>query len=142
MATVIESTLGSFSAATHNGAITVSNPETGGHRTFEIATQKDDASFAPGERIISLLTGSDNENDFDAFGFVKNDGRIFVWKRFRGTVYETLADMVANPERWVDRVEYHVESTCRRCNRRLTTPESIESGIGPICAERESGGEF
>jgi hypothetical protein len=29
-----------------------------------------------------------------------------------------------------------VEGTCVRCNRRLTTPESIESGIGPVCAGR------
>lgn len=31
------------------------------------------------------------------------------------------------------------EGTCRRCNRnrKLTVPESIQSGIGPVCAGRE-----
>ena len=27
----------------------------------------------------------------------------------------------------------------RRCNRDLTTPESVASGIGPTCAEKEMG---
>jgi len=30
---------------------------------------------------------------------------------------------------------YH-EGRCGRCGRRLTTPESIETGLGPTCAER------
>jgi len=28
------------------------------------------------------------------------------------------------------------EGRCLICNRKLTTPESIETGIGPVCAER------
>lgn len=35
-----------------------------------------------------------------------------------------------------DRCEAWHEGTCGRCGRRLTHPESIETGIGPICAEK------
>lgn len=31
-----------------------------------------------------------------------------------------------------------VAGVCRRCNRKLTVPASIESGIGPECAGREN----
>ena len=30
---------------------------------------------------------------------------------------------------------YH-EGRCGRCGRRLTTPESIETGLGPVCAQK------
>lgn len=33
---------------------------------------------------------------------------------------------------------YH-EGRCGKCGRRLTTPESIETGLGPTCAKREGG---
>jgi hypothetical protein len=34
---------------------------------------------------------------------------------------------------------YAVESgNCRRCGRRLTTPESIAAGIGPVCDGMEA----
>jgi hypothetical protein len=32
---------------------------------------------------------------------------------------------------------YH-EGRCGACGRRLTTPESISSGLGPVCAGRIS----
>jgi hypothetical protein len=38
--------------------------------------------------------------------------------------------------KWADRgYRIHLEGRCLRCNRPLTTPESIRRGIGPICAE-------
>ena len=46
-----------FDVRTHNGTITIHNPKTGDHRTFQIKTQPADAKFAPGRRVVSLLTG-------------------------------------------------------------------------------------
>lgn len=130
-----------YSIATHNGEITMRNPETGGHRTVRIKTQAADANFAPGERIISLLVGSDNTSDYQGFGFVKDDGRVIVWKRYRGngtpSAHQRLALMVQYPDHYEALgVEYMFSTRCRVCNRKLTTPESIESGIGPICEGR------
>jgi len=127
-----------FTIATHNGKITVTNPA-GDHRTFQIKTQKADAKFAPGERIVGLLIGQDNQNDFQSFGFVKDDGRVVVWSKYRGTQFERLAKMLTNAESEAERfgLEFLWSATCRRCNRELTTPESIKSGIGPTCAEKE-----
>jgi len=127
------------SIATHNGKITISNPETGNHRTFRIKTQKDDARFAPGERIIGLLNGLDNESDYLSFGFVKPDGRIIVWRKHQGTVFERYARMLQHLEYECDKFGLVAQwsATCRKCNRELTTPESIESGIGPVCAGKD-----
>ena len=38
----------------------------------------------------------------------------------------------------IDGHELLVSRHCLRCNRVLTTPESIESGVGPECAKREA----
>lgn len=124
---------------THNGVYTVTSSKTGEHRTFMIRTQDTDAAFAPGERIVALLTGPDNENDYQPFGFVKPGGRIVVWKKHRGGEFEQLARMLEHLEehQQAGRVAVDHEGRCRRCNRRLTTPESIRSGIGPVCERRK-----
>lgn len=138
MTTATETTAPQFSVATHNGTITIRNSRTGNHRTFRIRTQPANAKFAPGKRIVSLLTGSDNENDYRGFGFVNDDGRIFVWSKFRspgvGRVFETYASMLMEPEKYIaSGCEYLWSERCRKCNRRLTDPLSIELGIGPKC---------
>jgi len=122
---------------THNGTITIKNPATGEHRTFQIRTQPDDARFAPGKRIVSLLDGSNNEFDYTGFGFVNDDGSIAVWRKKSGGVFDVYARMLSNPESFQKRgAEYLFAGKCRICNRKLTTPESIERGIGPVCAEK------
>jgi hypothetical protein len=132
-----------------NGRYTIESKATGEHRTFWIQTQAADASFAPGQRLLGLLTGTDNDNpdDYAAFAFVDDQG-IHVWtkKRAPGMKFLDYADMLwtlaldgaFSP--WAERgFRILVEGRCLRCNRALTTPESIERGIGPVCAE---GGGF
>lgn len=135
------------SILTHNGTFTVQNKLTGEHRTFRVWRQDDDATFAPGKRILSLLTGANNVEDYTGFAFVDDKG-INVWRSKRGedgkrSVWEGYAVMLgailAGVPATFDVSRYSVQCStrCRRCNRELTTPESIASGIGPICAGRE-----
>ena len=125
------------SIITHNGLFTVVSTRTGDHRTFRVRTQDKDAEFAPGKRIVGLLTGSDNETDYTSFAWADPEG-VKVWKRLRGTEFETFAAMLDDlPEHEAaGRVTVLAETTCRCCNRPLTNPESVLSGIGPICAGR------
>lgn len=130
-----------FDIRTHNGKITVENTRRGTHRTFRIKTQKNDANFAPGERILSLLTGPDNESSYTQIGFVKPasfrhpNGRVILWRKYRTEQYEALVRVLQYPDHFRSLgCEYHFDGTCRVCNRSLTNPESIKSGIGPKCA--------
>lgn len=129
----------------HNGKYTIKSPS-GEHRTFDISTQPDDATFAPGKRVISLLVGQDNEHSYQGFGFVTDQG-ICVWSRLRGdspqepSFHEKCAKMIwslvedGESSLYLAKgVTLHLEKHCLRCNRTLTTPESIERGIGPECA--------
>jgi len=130
-----------------NGTYTICHP-TKGHRTVQIRTQDEDARFAPGERVISLLTGPDNTRDYKGFGFVKNDGAVIIWKKNRGqgkpSKFEIYADIIRvkvgklESRFGLDYADLEVKeaSTCMRCNRPLTNPWSIENGIGPVCLEK------
>lgn len=127
-----------FDIRTHNGKITVENTVRGTHRTFRIKTQPEDANFAPNERILSLLVGPDNTGDYLQIGFVKDDGRVILWRKYRTAQYEALVRVLQRPDHYRSLgCQYHYEGRCRRCNRTLTTPESVQSGIGPVCAGRE-----
>lgn len=130
----------------HNGFLTVTNQSTGEHRTFRVRTQQDDAKFAPGERIVSLLIGPDNTSDYQGFGFVKDNGWIILWKRNRTSQYEGLAKALRLASRALERGEdtfttpratYSVQLSkrCLRCNKVLSHPNSLEKGYGPECAQ-------
>lgn len=133
-----------FDIATHNGCITITNPNSKKDRnweTFRIRTQKADVKFAPGQRIVSVMRGpsNDDKGDWMGFGFVTDRG-INVWYKKRGSDqhFETYANMLMNPKEWQEQrgLVYKYEGRCRKCNRRLTVPESIDSGIGPVCGAR------
>ena len=124
---------------THNGEITIENSKTGEWRTFKIKTQSRDSNFAPGKRIVSLLTGSDNTTSYTSFGFV-NDGVIHIWNKKKTKTFYYYKNMLEEPERWEERgYVYQYAGTCRSCNRKLTTPRSIKLGIGPICEKKIFG---
>jgi hypothetical protein len=131
-----------YNLLTHNGIITMRNPATGNHRTVRITTQGKDEKFAPGQRILSLLTGPDKWIPFAFVGVRDFSPTVNVWWSKRGantekSDWERIALMVLYPDHYLGRgIEYMFEGRCRVCNRSLTNPESIESGIGPVCAGR------
>jgi hypothetical protein len=130
-----------------NGCYTIQNTVKGTHRTFRVATVRK-GSLA-GQRIVSLLTGRDNESDYTGFGFVLPDG-IKVWRKHCSGIpgqpgaFETYAIMLWSMVTRGESSLWHgkgyrllIEKRCMRCNRKLTNPESILTGIGPECAGRE-----
>lgn len=123
----------------YNGTITVEST-TGEHRTFKVTTVK--RGPLEGKRIISLLVGPENENDYRGFGFVQPNGIVNCWKKLQKTLhgksqYQKYADLFTYQLDYQKRgFQFRQSIRCRVCGRKLTTPDSIESGIGPICARR------
>lgn len=129
-----------------NGRYTIESKQTGEHRTFWVRTQPADAEFAPGKRVVALLTGSQNDDPacYTNFGFVEESGiRIFPsklmaggpkWIQYADLLWTLALDGAFS--HWADRgFTILMEGACCRCNRPLTTPASIKAGIGPICRE-------
>jgi len=129
------------------GTITIRNIESNEYRTFKVRKfQPADSKFMPGKRIVGLLTGPDNYHDFDSFGSIGDDGMIRVFAKKKNpewgkrSNYEWFAEMINVLVGGFDGkafpgYEVLLAKKCCRCGRKLTTPTSIENGIGPECAE-------
>jgi hypothetical protein len=125
-----------------NGRFTIESPK-GGHKTFQIKTAK--GGKLKGSRILSMFFGRENTNDmqYKGFAFV-TESKIHIWRSqdtHDNQVYVSmLTDMVANGENsHYAKMGYKLmmEKRCRACNRVLTNPLSISTGIGPECASRK-----
>lgn len=125
-----------------NATFTVSNPE-GQHYTYKVVLSKGKDGYPP-THFIHALTGPDNSKSYTYMGMVMPDGVRLT----RASKYTTdsLIYKVAN---WAVRLTisgkqppagYDIQhaGTCGKCGRKLTTPESIRTGLGPVCAGRVS----
>lgn len=88
--------------------------------------------------FVSVLTGPENTSDFSFLGTIFNGERYAHGSRSKiapdapsAKAFSWLWSHLASED-----VEVWHSGRCGRCNRELTTPESIERGIGPVCAGR------
>ena len=122
----------------HNGSYTIQNMATGAHRTYRIKTWTPKDGHPT--RVLELMTGSDNQNDYTGIAFLNPDG-VKVWNKYRNTESELHAKFfwrVVACHELLDQYDVLLEKRCIVCNRKLTNPASIQSGIGPECANRDS----
>lgn len=91
---------------------------------------------------VYVLNGPNNETDFRFFGGIYRDGKrgkFYVSRR--SSIKETAPSAQAFAWFWNHiedpRVRVYHSGRCGRCGRTLTTPESIRTGLGPVCAERD-----
>jgi len=103
---------------------------------------------------VKLLTGSNNESDYTFLGTLFPDGK---WPETTFASFRPGRDCKVGPEApsrkaldWLveklspevngrglfEQAEVWHEDTCGRCGRKLTVPESVESGYGPECIKR------
>lgn len=118
-----------------NATFTVRSRKTGARFTYKARQPKADSPV-----FISLLNGSDNEDDFTFLGTIFNGERYAHGRK--SSVGADAPSAVAfnwlwnNIEKLPDTVEFFHEGCCACCGRKLTTPESIELGVGPECAKK------
>jgi hypothetical protein len=107
----------------------------GQHSRFTYRVER--APKAHGKFWVHVLRGPDTSRDFCFMGQITTDGFRVA---FNGPIKADAPSARAFAWFW-----RHVESTdvellhagtCGRCGRMLTTPESIATGLGPVCAAR------
>jgi hypothetical protein len=122
----------------------------GGKATFTLRSGRTQARFTykvkaskdGGVHFVSLMTGPDNESHFSYVGYIRRD--VFFYGGAKSRVSRDQKSVQAFEWTWrelmrgnlPDVLEVWHEGRCCRCGRKLTVPESIESGIGPECAGR------
>ena len=126
----------------------------GGKATFTIVSKKTTTRFtykvelAEGRDdffFVSYLTGPDNWANYTYLGFISNPifnprliagskgkPHIVAFQALDWLLYNTLRPAAGK----LDMLEFWHEGKCCRCNRKLTVPSSIESGVGPECARK------
>lgn len=121
-----------------NATFTVSNPE-GIHYTFKVEKPKNQMYPNNPTFFIKALTGADNENSYTYLGMVVETGvKLTKASKYHAdsTIYRVAHWAVKHIINGVDVPSgYRIDhaGTCGRCGRKLTTPESIKNGLGPVC---------
>jgi hypothetical protein len=121
-----------------NSITTVRNETTGNRYTYKITKSKN--ALTPLTWWVSVLNGTDNSKDYRFMGFIKDGSFTHSLKGGVGKEATSVKGfawvwnkLVTNsvPEHF----KFYHEGRCGRCGRKLTVPESIESGYGPECVK-------
>lgn len=128
---------------------------TAGNATFTLVSRKSGARFTYKARtprgdkdkgriiFVSLLNGPDNTSDYQYIGqiFPQKSVEYVHGKKARARREAPSVQLItwftrqlAGNGAKLDQVEFWHEGTCGRCGRKLTVPESIDTGLGPECA--------
>jgi hypothetical protein len=121
---------------------TLVSEKTGVRFTYRVTQRDEQGKKTP--HFVSLLSGPDNETSYTFLG------SIFEGKTYRpgrkSPVSPTAPSAQAFAWAWSfmargempPSCEVWHEGRCGRCGRSLTVPESVASGIGPVCESREA----
>lgn len=116
------------------------------HYTFRVRRSEPTPQFPKPAYFVSLLTGPDNESSYSYVGLLNRENgavRTTAKSKIPADSYvvrllgRVLLRVWNNEQEIVESAGFrlHHEGKCCRCGRKLTVPESIESGIGPECRE-------
>jgi len=130
-----------------NATVTLASERTGARFTYAVKAPTkptengglviDHSNDAP--RFVKVLTGSDNEADYQFLGTIFPDGRFVHGRKSRIGLGAPSAKAFAwswqhlNVGRVPEGLQVWHEGRCGRCGRKLTVPSSIASGFGPEC---------
>lgn len=123
---------------------TIENTETGGRFTFKVKQSNNGKVF-----YVSVLAGPDNMSNYTYIGTIMPDGTFRMTRKSQVApdspsfkAFSWLNKLRLNGKDLPENALFWHEGRCGRCGRRLTVPESIETGYGPECASKMSFGEL
>lgn len=128
------------------GAFTLVSKETGNRLTFRTERKEirgDDGEVEKVLHFVSVLTGSNNTEDYSFLGTIFDFGPYRHGKKSRidagadsNKAFKFFWTFVHDCGRLPSTLEFWHEGRCARCGRVLTDPSSVETGLGPICASK------
>jgi hypothetical protein len=117
---------------------TVENEKTGNRFTFRVDAHKE----KDGLHFVNVLTGRDNERNYEYIGTIHNCRGYFPGKKSRIPVSAQSQKVFIwlwsslKKGKLPSEVKIFHEGRCGRCGRKLTVPESIRTGLGPECSKK------
>jgi hypothetical protein len=118
--------------------------KTNPHYTYRIRVKEATDKF-PETYFVDLLSGPDNHSNYTYMGILNPETGSFaltskskvtdncwsvrLFRRAMACIFEGKTEDVERAG-----FNVHHEGRCGKCGRRLTVPESIKTGLGPICS--------
>lgn len=141
--TITHGTIRAYILGGH-GTLTVESPKTGARFTFRC--HRPGPATKPGAHpvpvFVSVLSGPNNEADYRYLGAIFEDSKFVITKKSKispdapsARAFRWFWERAIAGSFPADLRVYH-HGTCGRCGRMLTVPESIETGLGPVCAAK------
>ena len=125
-----------------SAVFTLKSRKTGTHYTYHVKAAKPTPQYPNPAWFVRVLTGPNNTEDYTYIGRLDDRG---TFRSVRGgaaapyvRAFEYLGQRIAMGA-LPDVLEFYHAGKCGRCNRVLTTPESVSSGIGPECKKKMGG---
>jgi len=123
-----------------DATLTLVSRKSGERFTYRVA-KSDPNSNGDVVYFVRVLSGPDNENDYQYIGMIDATGSFRTTKRSRVTpeapsfkAFTFFLSRMRAGGLMSSTLEVWHEGRCGRCGRKLTVPESIARGIGPDCA--------
>lgn len=122
---------------------TISNGK-GEHFTYKVSFKKATPQYPRDTYFIKILTGPDNSSNYTYMGILSPTSlRVILTKTstFKEghksvKVLQWALDKVRKNVAFPEGYSIRNEGRCGRCGLRLSTPESIDTGFGPECADK------
>lgn len=114
---------------------TFQSKRTGTRLTFRLVRDGD------GKILVDLLRGPDNSSDYTPLAAVVGDTvrpvrlEQATIPAFRAFAWTWRQLETQSPK--LDQVEVWHSGRCGKCGRLLTVPESVRTGLGPVCAGKQ-----
>lgn len=118
--------------------ITIENPKTKNYMTYKIKKAKKHSPAFQDLWFVSVLT----HDGYQYIGTIRMFAgtKVLTYKpsdRYHHRGSEYIFWLVRNIMD-TSRANIYHHGTCSICNRQLTTPQSIEIGIGPVCLKKSN----
>ena len=127
-----------------NATFTLESTKIDKRYTYKVYHRKNDK--CENRYIISVMYGPNNNDDFKYLGLWYKDTGVFKVPASRQStvdtsgwqykMFNTFIKLLYTDALIPDTCKFYKSGKCACCGRKLTTPESIELGIGPDCYER------
>lgn len=125
-----------------NATFTITSARTGRHMTYQCNKPLGEEGNGGAPIFVKVLTGPDNRHDYTYLGmlapseeFIRTKKSANMPEHYRA--FRWFWEILRAGRDLPDTVIFQHAGRCGRCGRTLTTPESIELGLGPVCAEKE-----
>lgn len=127
-----------------NATFTIESTKIDKRYTYKFYHRKNDNCEC--RYLVKKLYGSNNEDDYHFIGIYYADTGVYKSKApqdakpdYDKMLAAFLKMLHTDGTKWYPTCKFYMSSKCACCGRKLTTPKSIERGIGPECFERLKG---